>query len=67
MLGELLDRSSWGAILAAEHSQAELLNLIAIVLVVGCLLAAGYMAYVRNALACGLLILVAIFSAFLLL
>lgn len=45
----------------------EALNLIGIILVVACLIGAGYMAYLRNALACGLLIVVALFSALLLL
>lgn len=66
-MDEFFARSSWGVIVAAERSQAELLSLIGILIVIGCLLAAGYMAYLRNALACGLLILVAIISAFLLL
>jgi hypothetical protein len=42
---------------ALSHSD---LNTILIVIAIGCLLAAAYCAYLRNALAVGLLILVAI-------
>lgn len=48
-------------------SSSEALELIGILLVIGCLAGAAYMAYLRNALATGLLVLVAIVAAFLLL
>jgi hypothetical protein len=48
-------------------SEGEALNLIGILLVIACLCGAGYMAYLRNALACALLIVVAIVAAVLLL
>lgn len=50
-----------------HHSTDDLLTVLGVILVLACLGGAAYMAYVRNALACGLLILVAIVSAFLLL
>jgi hypothetical protein len=64
---EFLDRSSWGVVLAAHHSSGELLVLIGWLVVIGCLLGAGYLAYLRNALGAVLLLLVAIVAAFLLL
>jgi hypothetical protein len=48
-------------------SSEDAVTLIGILLVVCCLIGAGYMAYLQNALACGLLIVVAIVAAFLLL
>lgn len=50
-----------------DVSSGEALELVGILLVVCCLIGAGYMAYLRNALACGLLVVVAIVAAFLLL
>ena len=53
--------------LTTHHSTADTIELLGWVIVVGCLLGAAYMAYLRNALAVGLLIIVAIFAAFLML
>lgn len=50
-----------------HYSSADLLFLVGILLVIGCLAGAAYMAYLRNALAAILLLLVAIVAAFLLL
>jgi hypothetical protein len=50
-----------------HHSTDDLLVVLGVILVLGCLAGAAYMAYLRNALACGLLVLVAIVAAFLLL
>lgn len=69
MLEELLTRSSWGAMFAARNdvSTEEALTWIGILLVVICLGLAAYMAYLTNWLATVLLLVVAIFAAFLLL
>lgn len=53
--------------MATTHSSSDLLFLLGVLIVAGCLIGAGYMAYVRNALAAVLLLLVAIIAAFLLL
>lgn len=50
-----------------HHDSADLLFLIGILLVLACLGGAAYMAYLRNALAAILLLVVAIVAAFLLL
>lgn len=57
-----------GIVLAAlHHNSADLLFLIGVLLVIGCLAGAAYMAYLRNALAAILLLVVAIVAAYLLL
>lgn len=53
--------------MATIHHTSDLLFLLGVLLVIGCLAGAAYMAYVRNALAAVLLLLVAIVAAFLLL
>jgi uncharacterized membrane protein YedE/YeeE len=53
--------------MATIHHSSDLLFLLGILLVFGCLAGAAYMAYARNALAAILLLLVAIIAAFLLL
>lgn len=57
-------RSSWGAI---HHSTEDLITVLGLLLVFVCLAAAAYMAYLRNAIAVVLLLVVAIVTAFLLL
>lgn len=54
-------------LLFSAHSTAGLLTLIGVLLVIGCLCAAAYMAYLRNVLGAVLLLVVAIVAAFLLL
>lgn len=50
--------------LAAVHNSTGLLTFLFLVVALGCLIAAGYMAYLRNVLACGLLLLVAVVAVF---
>lgn len=50
-----------------HHDEAELLTVLGIILVLGCLGGAAYMAYLRNALAAILLLAVAVVAAWLLL
>jgi uncharacterized membrane protein YedE/YeeE len=50
-----------------NHDTAGLLFVLGIILVLGCLAGAAYMAYLRNALAAILLLVVAIVAAYLLL
>lgn len=51
----------------AHHSTADLVFLLGLILVFACLAGAAYLAYLRNALGCVLLVVVAIVAAFLLL
>lgn len=53
--------------LAYVHTTGSLIWLIGLIIVIGCLAGAAYMAYLRNVLAAVLLLVVAIIAAFLLL
>lgn len=50
-----------------HHSTADLIEVLAIILVFACLAGAGYLAYLRNVVGAVLLLLVAIVAAYLLL
>lgn len=65
---EFLGRSSWGVILAVhERSSAELLSLVGVLIVIGCLVAAGVAAWRALWIASGCLLVVALVAGYLLL
>lgn len=72
-MDEFYVRSSWGVerlyaiVLAAAHSTADLLNVLGLLLVLGCLVAAGVAAWRAAWIAVGCLLVVAIITAYLLL
>jgi hypothetical protein len=66
----MFSRSSWGLLLARVNdnvSSEDVITFLGLIIVVGCLIAAGVAAFRSLWIATGLLVLVAIVAAFLLL